>query len=106
MTDKVVVLSTCETLEEAERLARHLLELKLAACVNILPGVRSIYRWRDKVEEATELMLVIKSRRDVLPRLRAEIEKLHSYEIPEILVLPVVEGSEAYLAWLDRELGG
>lgn len=105
MTDKVVVLSTCETAEEAERLARHLLELKLVACVNILPGVRSIYRWKDKVEESTELLLVIKSRRDMLTRLRAEIEKIHSYEIPEVLVLPVVDGSEAYLAWLDRELG-
>lgn len=104
MTNKIVVLSTCDSEEQAARLARHLVEQRLAACVNILSQVRSIYRWNEKVEDAGEWMLVIKSRRDLFLALRAEIEKLHSYETPEIIALPVVEGSEAYLGWLDHEL--
>jgi periplasmic divalent cation tolerance protein len=104
MTDKIVVLSTCDSQEQAARLARHLVEQRLAACVNILPQVRSIYRWNEKVEDAGEWMLVIKSRRDLFLALRAEIEKMHSYEVPEIIALPVVEGSEAYLGWLEHEL--
>lgn len=104
MTDKIVVLSTCDSQEQAARLARHLVEQRLAACVNILPQVRSFYRWNEKVEDSGEWMLVIKSRRDLFPALCAEIEKMHSYEVPEIIALPVVEGSEAYLGWLDHEL--
>jgi periplasmic divalent cation tolerance protein len=105
MTDKIVVLTTCESEEEASRIARHLVEKKLAACVNILPNMRSVYRWKDKIEEATEFQLVIKSRRDLFDQLRTEIGKLHSYEIPEVIAIPVVDGSPGYLAWLDRELG-
>jgi periplasmic divalent cation tolerance protein len=104
MTDKIVVLSTCDSEEQAARLARHLVEQRLAACVNILPEVRSIYRWNEKVEDSGEWVLVIKTRRDLFLALRAEIEKIHSYEVPEIIALPVVEGSEAYLGWLDHEL--
>jgi periplasmic divalent cation tolerance protein len=104
MTDKIVVLSTCDSQEQAARLARHLVEQRLAACVNILAQVRSFYRWNEKVEDAGEWMLVIKSRRDLFLALRAEIEKMHSYEVPEIVALPVVDGSEAYLRWLDHEL--
>jgi periplasmic divalent cation tolerance protein len=104
MTDKIVVLTTCDSEEQAARLARHLVEQRLAACVNILPNVRSIYRWHEKVEDSGEWMLVIKSRRDLFLALRAEIEKLHSYETPEIIAMPVVDGSEAYLGWLEREL--
>ena len=104
MTNKIVVLSTCDSEEQAVRLARHLVEQRLAACVNILPQVRSIYRWNEKVEDGVEWMLVIKSRRDLFPALRAEIGKMHSYEVPEIIALPVVEGSDAYLGWLDHDL--
>jgi periplasmic divalent cation tolerance protein len=104
MTDKIVVLSTCDSEEQAERVARALVEQRLAACVNILPGVRSIYRWKGQVEDASEWLLVIKSRRGLMDQLRAAISKIHTYEIPELLALPVVEGAENYLAWLDREL--
>jgi periplasmic divalent cation tolerance protein len=104
MTDKIVVLSTCDSEEQAARLARHLVEQRLAACVNILPKVRSIYRWDEKVEDSSEWMLVIKSRRDLFLALRAEIERLHSYVTPEIIAMPVVDGSEAYLGWLEHEL--
>jgi periplasmic divalent cation tolerance protein len=104
MTDKIVVLTTCESEIEAARLARHLVEMKLAACVNIVPKIRSVYRWKDKVEDATEFLLMIKSRRDIFDALRAEIIKIHSYEVPEVVAIPVVDGSPACLAWLDREL--
>lgn len=105
MTDKIVVLSTCETEEQAAQIARHLVEQRLAACVNIVPGARSIYRWKDEIEDTAEWLLVIKSRRDRLDAVRAEIEKKHSYEVPEVIALQIVDGSESYLAWLDRELG-
>jgi len=104
MTDKIVILSTCETEQEAERIARHLIDKRLAACVNISPKIRSIYRWKGAVEDAAEFLLLIKSRRDLLPRIRAEIAAIHTYEVPELLALPVVDGADAYLAWLDQEL--
>jgi periplasmic divalent cation tolerance protein len=104
VTDKIVVLTSCESEEQAQTLARHLVEHRLAACVNILPGARSVYRWKDKIEDAAEFVLIVKSRRDVFPKLREAIAHLHSYEIPEVIALPVVDGSDAYLSWLDREL--
>lgn len=104
MTDKIVVLTACDSLELASNLARDLVERRLAACVNITPGARSIYHWKGKVEDTAEWLLMIKSRRDLFPALRAAVEKLHAYEVPELIALPVAEGSEPYLAWLDREL--
>jgi periplasmic divalent cation tolerance protein len=105
VTDKIVVLSTCESSDEATKIARHLVEKRVAACVNIVPGARSIYRWKGAIEEAGEFVLLIKTRRDLFPHLRAELEKIHSYEVPEAIALPIVDGSEAYLGWLDREVG-
>jgi periplasmic divalent cation tolerance protein len=104
MTDKIIVFSTCGSAEEAERIARALVSKRLAACVNLLPQVRSIYRWKGAVEDAQETLLVIKSTRALFDELRAEIEKLHSYEVAEVIALPIVDGSEAYLAWLGREV--
>jgi periplasmic divalent cation tolerance protein len=104
MTDKIVVFTTCHSEQQAKTMARHLVEQRVSACVNILPRARSIYRWKDKIEDSAEWLLVIKSRRDLFAALRAEIEKLHTYEVPEILALQVVDGSEAYLGWLDGQL--
>jgi periplasmic divalent cation tolerance protein len=104
VTDKIVVLTTCESEQQAQALARGLIEQRLAACVNILPGARSVYRWKDKIEDAAEFVLIIKSRRDIFIKLREAIAHLHSYEIPEVIALPVVDGSDAYLNWLDREV--
>jgi periplasmic divalent cation tolerance protein len=105
MTDKIVVLSACDSEEQATQVARALIDQHLAACVNILPGARSIYRWKGQVEETSEWLLVIKSRRDKFDALRAAIGKVHSYEVPELLAMPIVDGSESYLSWMDRELG-
>jgi periplasmic divalent cation tolerance protein len=102
--NEIVVLTTCKSDNQAELIARHLVDKRLAACVNILPAVRSIYRWEGNVEEATEVMLLIKTRSDLFADLQAAVTELHSYEVPELIALPIVEGSNAYLAWLNGEL--
>lgn len=104
MTDKIVVFSTCATEAEAEKVARALVEARVAACVNIVPGARSIYRWRGAIESAAEWLLVIKSSRALFAPLRAALEKAHSYEVPEVLAVPVVEGAPNYLNWLEEQL--
>jgi len=104
MTDKIVVLTTCDSEKRAAQLARHLVEHRVAACVNILPKARSIYRWKENIEDASEWFLLIKSRRDLFAALRAEIEKLHTYSVPEVIALPIVDGSDPYLGWLDDQL--
>ncbi len=105
MTDKRVVLVTCGSEEEASRIARALVTARLAACVNILDSpVRSIYRWKGRVETAMEHLLVIKTRRARLRALEAAVKHLHSYQTPEIIALPVAEGSRRYLAWLDQSV--
>ncbi len=105
MTDKIVVLSTASSVEEAAKIARRLVDERLAACVNVMPGVRSFYRWKGNIEDAAEWLLVIKSSRHRFDALRAELEKLHSYEVPEVIALPVVDGARNYLQWMDGELG-
>jgi periplasmic divalent cation tolerance protein len=104
MTNKIVVFSTCGSAEEAQALARKLLEARLAACVNLLMQIRSFYWWKGKVEEAGEWLLIIKTSREHFERVRVLLETSHSYELPEVLALPVIEGSPNYLDWLDREL--
>jgi periplasmic divalent cation tolerance protein len=104
MTDKIVVFSTCASAEEAQRMARSLVEKRLAACVNVIPGIRSVYRWKDAIEDEEEVLLLIKTSRALLEELREEIERLHSYEVPEVIALPIVDGSERYLSWIAREL--
>lgn len=105
MTDKIVILSTCASEEEAERIARLLVERRLAACVNIIPQVKSFYRWQGAVESAAEFLLIIKSSRSLFNPLRLALESAHSYELPEALVLPVLDGSPNYLNWVDANLG-
>ena len=104
MTENIVVLNTCETEADAERLARALVEARLADCVSVVPGVRSFYHWQGGLETAAECLLVIKTSRALFPALQLEIEKLHTYAVPEMLALPVVAGSENYLAWLNAGL--
>ena len=105
MTDKIVVFSTVSSAEEAEKIARVLVEERLAACVSVLPGARSVYRWKGAIETSTECVLIIKSSRERFDRLRARLEKVHSYEVPEVVALAIVDGSSNYLNWLEAELG-
>ncbi len=104
MTDKIVVLSTCASAEEAERLARRVIDDRLAACVNVLSPVRSFYRWKGEIEDSAEWLLIIKTTRDKFDALRAALESAHTYEVPEVIAIPIVEGSPNYLSWIEREL--
>lgn len=104
MTDKIVVLTTCDSEAEAQEIALYLVERHVAACVNIVPGVHSIFRWKDKIKDSTECLLVIKSRRDLFPALRAEIEKVHSYKVPEIVSMQISDGAVPFLDWMDSQL--
>jgi len=101
MTDKIVVLVTCGAAKEARKIARALVEQRLAACVNILQSpVQSIYRWKGKVESAKEVLIIIKTTRKRFAALQRAIRALHSYGTPEIIALPVADGSRDYLAWI------
>jgi len=103
MTDKVVVLVTCANTREAKRIALATVEARLAACVNVLAApVHSVYRWKGKVEQAREVLLLMKTSRTKLNALRAAVERLHSYDVPEFIALPISAGSPAYLRWLDE----
>jgi len=100
--DAVVVLVTAGSREEAGRIGTALVTERLAACVNLIGPIHSIYRWQGSIEEAEEWQLVVKARAADLSALEARVKALHSYEVPEILALPVYGGSAAYLAWLDE----
>lgn len=104
MTDAVVaVWITAPDEETARRLARALVEERLAACVNLVPGLRSIYRWQGRVEEAAEVLLVAKTQAERFAALAARVRALHPYALPEIVALPVQDGSEEYLRWVVAE---
>jgi len=105
VTDALVVLSTVGKEEDGLRIARALVEAGLAACVNMVPGLRSVYRWQGKVEEEGELLLVIKTRRDRFPALREKLVELHPYEVPEAIAVSVEDGHPPYLAWLAESVG-
>jgi periplasmic divalent cation tolerance protein len=104
MTDKLVILSTCASEAEAAKLAGMLIEKRLAACVNVVARVRSFYRWQGKVESGEEALLVIKSSRGRFAELRSAIEQAHSYDVPEIIALPIEESAAPYLAWMQENL--
>lgn len=104
MTDKIVVLTSCASAEEARRIGGELIAQRLAACVNLLPPVRSVYHWKGAIEEEEEILMIIKSSRPLFEQLKAAIARLHSYEVPEIIALPIVDGAAPYLSWMDKEL--
>ena len=96
----VLVLVTCANEEQGASIARSLVGERLAACVNLVDGIRSIYRWRDKLEDDRETLLLVKTRTRLLARLERRVRELHSYEVPEVVALPVYGGSLPYLDWL------
>lgn len=100
----IVVFVTCARKKEAENIARALLKNKLAACVNILEGVRSFFWWQGKIDRAGEVLLVIKTKKSKFKALTGRVGKLHSYTVPEIIALPVAAGDKPYLDWIDESL--
>ena len=104
MTEALVVITTTETKEDAERLAHLLVERELAACVQVLPQITSVYRWQGKVEQAGETLVLIKTTRQTYLRLESAIKENHAYQMPEIIALPVVVGADDYLHWLSASL--
>ena len=104
MTDKRIVLSTAGSEDEAQKIARYLVENRLAACVNIVPRVESIYRWEGKIESSRECLIVIKTVSDNFPAIRDAILELHSYDLPECVAIAVDDGSAAYLEWVDQSV--
>jgi periplasmic divalent cation tolerance protein len=104
MTDQIVILSTCASEQEARNIALLLLDQGLAACVNVIPGCHSYYHWKGKVERGSECLLQIKSSRSLFAEVAAALEAAHSYEVPEVIALPIVDGSTNYLNWLRSNL--
>jgi periplasmic divalent cation tolerance protein len=96
----IIVIVTAPSKQEAEKIAQHLLDKRLIACANIIGPVSSVFRWSGKIEHAEEYLMLLKSRKDLFEKLSETVKALHNYEVPEILVLPVVGGSEVYLSWL------
>ena len=106
MTNARLVLTTIGSKELAEKLAQQLVERRVAACVNIVGPIRSVYRWKQQIEHEDEYLLLIKTTAAHAPRLQAVFQELHPYELPECVELAIDGGSEAYLAWLAGEVGG
>lgn len=100
MAGEIIVLITASSEDEAAKIGSALVDEHLAACVNIVPGVRSLFFWEGKTQDGRELLLICKSRQPLLGRLIARVKSLHSYTVPEVIALPVVGGSEDYLRWL------
>lgn len=105
MTDAVVVMVTAPTAEKAAEIARALVEEGLAACGNVIPGLRSIYRWEGTVCDEPECLLILKTERPRVEALRQRVISLHPYQVPEVIALPVVEGHRPYLEWIFRSVG-
>jgi len=105
LSGRVVALSTVGSAEDADRLARALVERRLAACVNVVPGVVSHYRWKSELQRDEERLLVIKTRAERIEALREALRELHPYELPELVAFEISDGSPEYLKWLDEGVG-
>jgi periplasmic divalent cation tolerance protein len=105
MTDKVLVLTTAGSEAEARKIATELVERRLAACVNIVPRIQSVYRWEGKIETADEYLLIIKTTKARSTDVQATIRELHSYDLPECIVIAMEEGSAEYLKWIEESVG-
>ncbi len=102
MSDPIVVIVTCGSEDEAAKIANALVESRLAACVNLVSPIRSIYRWEGKIWDEKEWLLIIKTQKQRFEELEERVKSLHSYSVPEIISLPIVEGSSSYLQWIKE----
>ena len=105
MTNKIVVLVTCGSAKEARRIARAVVQQRMAACANIVATpVQSVYRWKGRVESAKEFLLIIKTTQSRFAKLKVEVKRLHSYDVPEIIALPIAAGGIDYLNWISESV--
>jgi periplasmic divalent cation tolerance protein len=104
MTDKTIVLSTAGSQDEARKIARHLVQQQLAACVNIIPHIESIYRWQGEMESSAEWLLLIKTTHQKFASVQDAIRRLHSYDLPECIAIAIEDGSSEYLDWIGESL--
>jgi len=105
MTDKIIVFVTCESTEQAERIAQALVTDKLAACVNVVPGVKSCYVWEGKLTWSNEVLLLVKTTRGRFDQLQDRVKAMHSYSVPEIVGVTIEDASDKYIEWIDRSVG-
>ncbi len=103
MTEYIIVFITAPNEEEAAGISQAIVGERLAACVNIIPSVRSIYRWQGRIEDEQEVLMIVKTKKSLFERLQGRVKELHSYSVPEIIGLPLVKGSKQYLDWLGQE---
>jgi periplasmic divalent cation tolerance protein len=106
MSDKIVVFVTCESREQAEAIAQAVVTERLAACVNVLPGIRSCYVWEGNLTWSDEVLLIIKTTRGRFEQLEGRVKALHSYQVPEVVGVTIDEASRAYVDWIDTSVGG
>ena len=104
MTRAKIVVTTCGSVEEAQKIARELVERRVAACVNIVSPIQSVYRWQGKVESATEWLLLIKTTAERFAAVREAIGELHSYDLPECIMVSIEDGSPEYLKWIEENI--
>ncbi len=103
--DEIVVFITASNEDEAVKIARTLVEVRLAGCVNIIKNIRSIYSWQGKIEDEAEVFMILKTQRPLFDAIMKQVKQLHSYTVPEIIAIPIIEGSEDYLKWLSEVTG-
>lgn len=101
-TNEIIVFITTPSEEEAVKIAKVLVETKLAACVNILRNIRSIYNWQGNIEDESEVLMIVKTKRSLFKALSAKVKELHSYTVPEVIALRIIDGAEEYLKWLNE----
>jgi periplasmic divalent cation tolerance protein len=103
--NEIIVFITAPSEDEAAKIATAVVETRLAGCVNIIKNIRSIYRWEGKIENEDEVLMIVKTRKELFKSLAKKVKELHSYSVPEIIALPIVDGSEDYLQWLRKVTG-
>ena len=103
MEDFILILVTASSEEEAKKIAFSLMEKRFAACINLVKDIESIYRWKGKISDEKEVLMLIKTRKKLYKSVEEEVKKIHSYEVPEIIALPIISGSKDYLYWMDSE---
>jgi len=105
VTDEIVVFITVPNEEMAVAIARALIETRLAACATLIKGVRSIYSWQGNIEDDTEVLMIVKTRKELFDKLKLKVKELHSYEVPEVIAFPIIAGLDDYLKWLRNSTG-